>query len=552
MRVITGSIDRSFDLIVVGAGAGGLMSAATAASAGLRVLVLEKAALVGGTSAVSGGMLWIGDNHLAKAAGIEDTRQSAADYVRAVARGLGRDELLDAVVDHGDEMLRFAIDELDLRFLFLDNFPDYCLHLPGARSGGRTIEPALFDAETALGELRRFLRVDGRLPFTMQEYEQWGAFTRFPEAELHGRAARGIVAKGQALVAGLFAACVRLGVSIAVEARAERLITDDGAIAGIVLEDRQIAAPAVVLASGGFEWDEVLADSMLASKVYTKCSPPSNTGDGYRMAQRIGARFGGLRNAWWAPMAVIPGDLRDGAQIGTLLRFERQGPGSIMVNRHGNRFANESQNYNDLARSLHAWDSANYQPLNTPAHIVFDQRYLDEYGLLSHRAGQPTPDWLVEGATLEALAGKIDVPAQALAETVARFNEHAARGEDPDFHRGASAYDRYWGDEQNPYPNPSLAPLEHGPYYALAVVNGCFGTSGGIATDGLGRVLDADGEAIPGLFAVGNASENAFAAGYPGAGATLGPIMTMAYLLGRTASGVPVGDLRLADGAGAR
>jgi len=165
---------------------------------------------------------------------------------------------------------------------------------------------------------------------------------------------------------------------------------------------------------------------------------------------------------------------------------------------------------------------------------------------------EPTPDWLVEGATLGELAGKIDVPAQALAETVARFNEHAARGEDPDFHRGASAYDRYWGDEQNPYPNPSLAPLEQGPYYALAVVNGCFGTSGGIATDGLGRVLDADGDAIRGLFAVGNASENAFAAGYPGAGATLGPIMTMAYLLGRTASGASIGDLSLADGAGAR
>lgn len=205
-----------------------------------------------------------------------------------------------------------------------------------------------------------------------------------------------------------------------------------------------------------------------------------------------------------------------------------------MINRHGNRFANEAQNYNDLARCLQSWDSPNNQPLNTPAHVVFDQSYLERYGILEHRAGQPTPDYLVEAPTLEELADKINVPGSNLTATVARFNEMAARGVDEDFGRGESEYDRYWGDSDCPWPNPSLGPLQYGPYYALEVVNGAFGTSGGVATDGNGQVIDVDGTPIHGLFAAGNVSESPFAAGYPGAGATLGPLMTMAYQAGRT------------------
>lgn len=210
-----------------------------------------------------------------------------------------------------------------------------------------------------------------------------------------------------------------------------------------------------------------------------------------------------------------------------------------MVNRHGRRFANESQNYNDLARCLQSWDSPNNQTLNTPAHVVFDHSYLERYGILAHRAGQPTPPYLMEAPTLVDLAAKIGVPADNLAATVERFNHYAVNGEDPDFGRGESAYDKYWGDDDCPWPNPSLGPLQSGPFYAMEVVNGAFGSNGGVATDGLARVLDVDGEPIPGLFAAGNTTENAYAAGYPGAGATLGPIMTMGYLAGRTIAGEP-------------
>jgi 3-oxosteroid 1-dehydrogenase len=529
----TTRLSDHYDLVVVGSGAAGLTAAATAAHTGLRVLVTEKSHLLGGTSAVSGGMLWVVDNHYANQSGLTDSKAEGRTYVEAVGRGRGRAELLDAAIDNGADMLKFIEEHLGVEFLFLDNFPDYRQDLPGAVKGGRTIEPKLYNFREALGDLADHVRTDGRHPYTMQEYETWGAFTKFPWNEMNQRVADGFAAKGHALVSMLLAACQQLNVTFAVDTRITHLQNSPEGITGVITDEGQsVSSDAVMLASGGFEWDHQLADSLLASRLYAVCSPPSNSGDGLKMAQRIGAATRGTREAWWAPMSLT-GGMRDGSPIGSLLRFERQGPGSIMVNRHGVRFANEAQNYNDLARCLQSWDSPRNQPLNTPAHVVFDHSYLERYGILDHRAGQPTPDYLIEAPTLRELAEKIDVPADNLEETVKRFNEMAERGVDDDFGRGSSEYDRYWGDKECPWPNPSLGPLQYGPYYALEVVNGAFGTSGGVATDGNGQVIDVDGEPIPGLFAAGNVAESPFAAGYPGAGATLGPLMTMAYQAGR-------------------
>ena len=336
--------EQAYDVVVVGSGAAALTTAATAAHQGLSVVVLEKSSLLGGTSAVSGGMVWIVDNHHAREVGISDSKKDGRAYVEAIANGRGRSELFDAALENGDEMLQFVENELGLKFILLDNFPDYRQDLVGAATGGRTLEPALFNFRGELGALADFVRTDGRHPYTMQEYETWGAFTKFPWDELEDRQKSGIAAKGHSLVTMLLKACVDNGVEFAVDARVEKLSKDSGEVTGVVLEDGTTitARTGVMLAAGGFEWDKKLADSLLASRLYTMCSPPSNTGDALKMAQRLGVLTLSTREAWWAPMSLT-GGTRDGKPIGSLLRFERQGPGSIMVNRHGKRFANEAQ-----------------------------------------------------------------------------------------------------------------------------------------------------------------------------------------------------------------
>jgi succinate dehydrogenase/fumarate reductase flavoprotein subunit len=287
----------------------------------------------------------------------------------------------------------------------------------------------------------------------------------------------------------------------------------------------------VIIASGGFEWSDEMKAAFLPAPLDASCAPPHNTGDGIRMAAKAGAALGNMQEAWWFPMLVRPGDELDGRPAATLLRFERTGPHSIIVNRAGRRFVNEAHNYNDMTRAFHVFDPRSYRYANLPAHLIFDHRHLEKYGFLEHRAGRPTPPWLVEAPTLEALARRLGIDADGLRATVERFNVHARRGEDPDFHRGESAYDRYWGDQEAPH--PALGPLEVAPFYAVEIVSGAIGTKGGIVTDREGRALDPFGEAIPGLYAAGNTTAHPMGPGYPGAGGTLGPGCTMGYVAGR-------------------
>ena len=533
MKYWNGPQRSDFDAIVVGSGASGLMAAATAAHAGKRLLVLEKSRYLGGTSAISGGTLWVPNNRCLRDHGLSDSREAAMTYLDKITRGHTPDDVLEAFVDYGPEMLDFAADNLDLRFESVVDYPDYRPDLDGSMPGGRSLDPHFYDTNL-LGELREALRPDTRLPFTMQEYEQWVAFTRFPWEELRKRADAGLVARGSGVVAPLLNSARKLGVTFVTEAPVDRLIDEHGRVTGVRVGEQQFAArDGVVLASGGFEWNDQMVKEFVGGPILARCSPPHNTGDGIRMATRLGARLGNMREAWWAPMTIIPGDNQDGVQTGTLLRFERQGPGSIIVNKDGNRFVNESQNYNDMTRAFHAIDPVNHSFAHLPAYVVIDQEYLDLYGLLTHRSGAELPAWLRQARTLDELGVKLGVPAGALAQTVERFNTFARAGRDQDFARGDNAYDRYWGDSERPYSNPSLAPLERGPYYALEIVPGAFGTNGGLVTDGRARVLNAEDQAIPGLYAAGNATAHPMGGGYAGAGATLGPGMTMGYLAGK-------------------
>ena len=537
-RVWSGDLAESFDVVVVGSGAPGLTAALSAVRAGAAVAVLEKADYLGGTSAVSGGMIWIPQNRCMTELGIADSRDDALDYLGAVCDHRTPLAVLETLVDRGTEMQAFVEAESDLRFETLENFPDYHPEWPGAHAGGRSLEPSPYPAAERLGPLFESLRPDHRPPFTMREYEEWRIFTRFPWEELAARAETGLVARGRALVAPLVEACARAGVTLVTGCGVRRLVGDPTGVQGVVLDDdTEIgAAGGVILACGGFEWSAEMARSYLPGPISGACSPPHNTGDGIRMAAKVGSKLGNLNEAWWGPMVVIPGDETDGAPTSTLLRFERTGPGSIIVNRAGKRFVNEAHNYNDMTKAFHAFDPEAYTYANLPAWLIFDHGHLREYGFLAHRAGRPTPEWLTEASTLAELAAAIDVDAEGLASTVERFNVHAAEGNDPDFRRGASAYDRYWGDDRAAH--PALGPLTEGPYYAIEVVSGVIGTKGGIVTDPDGRALDAFDDPIAGLFAIGNTTAQPMGPGYAGAGSTLGPGMTMGYAAGRTAARV--------------
>jgi 3-oxosteroid 1-dehydrogenase len=298
-----------------------------------------------------------------------------------------------------------------------------------------------------------------------------------------------------------------------------------------------VRADAVVLATGGFEYDLDLVRDFLRGPLTRPIGAPSNTGDGLRMAMRIGAQLGNMREAWWAPVISLPGRRRDGAQNGLLTSRERALPGSVMVNRHGRRFANEAANYNAFGGAYHQLDASRFEYPNLPSYLIFDQSVVDRFGVFGGAAGGGVPDWVTRAETLDELASMLDVPATELRLTVQRFNEHARAGVDPDFGRGESAYDRFPGgrvlDPDSPF--STLGPVETAPFYGIAVESSALGTKGGPRTDREGRVLDVDGDAIPGLYAAGNVMASPTGMVYGGAGATLAVAGVWGLYAGRAA-----------------
>jgi succinate dehydrogenase/fumarate reductase flavoprotein subunit len=252
------------------------------------------------------------------------------------------------------------------------------------------------------------------------------------------------------------------------------------------------------------------------------------------MGAGIGASLGNMNEAAWCPMVQIPGEEYDGRPVSRLIVEERSRPGSIIVNRHGRRFVNEAISYNSIVRSFHVFDPAAYDWANLPAYLVFDQRFRQRYNVTTVMPGDPTPPWMTAGETLEALARALAIDPRGLEATVERFNAFAARGTDPDFHRGESAHDRFNGDPERG-PNPCLGPLDMPPFFAVPLLPGTVGTKGGLRCDGSARVLDVEDAVIPGLYACGAAMASSMGIGYPSAGGMLGSGMAFGYLAGDAA-----------------
>ncbi len=331
-------------------------------------------------------------------------------------------------------------------------------------------------------------------------------------AALEQRIRDGVVTLGRGLIAGLLEACLAAGVEIKTGIRVRELPEAD----------------AVIIATGGFERDPQLVKAFLRGPVAAPVGAPTAEGDGLRMAMAAGALLGNMSEAWWVPALTVAGETIDGAPMHRLMIGERARPGSIIVDRSGRRFADEAQNYNDFGRTFSNFDPASYSFKHLPAYLVFDNAYRTGYRTGPMGRRDPDPEWLHRGETMAELAASIAVPADVLEASVARFNEFAAVGEDPDFGRGSRPYDRFIG---------TLGPLTDGPYFALQLQPGCLGTKGGPRTDADGRVLGAlDGQPIPGLFAAGNAAASPFGMAYPGAGGTLGQGLVFGVRAGRAAA----------------
>ncbi|MFS0736724.1 FAD-dependent oxidoreductase [Sphingomonas sp. 1P06PA] len=534
-----------YDVIVLGSGAAALTAAVTAHEGGARVGIFEKSDKVGGTSAWSGGQIWI-PNHPHMAEGRTDSREQALTYLGALSHGMIDDAMAEAFVDTGAEMIHFLEARTPVEFYSIPHFPDYHSEFPGAkREGGRTLECPPFPY-TELGAWAD--KVESS-PYFPDKWMTVGETTlgqpvpnpASPETKA-ARAAADARGMGSALIGRLLKACLDRGIEPHTGHRATELIMEDGAVAGVRFEDGgEARAPNVVIATGGFEWDKSLVRAFTRGPMTHPVSVKTNTGDGLKMAMRVGAMLGNMREAWWMPVIEVPTDLNSMGQ--QLFTYERTMPGSLMVNAAGRRFTNEASNYNAFGAAFHEQDVSAFQYANLPCWFVFNASYYADYpflngGLSDHfELGAPPPQWVAKGETLRALAERVGIDPDGLEQTVARYNENAAAGVDPDFHRGEANNDLWWGDPRwRGEKRATLAPLGDGPYFAIEVKSGALGTKGGPQTDPHARVLDVDGQVIPGLYCAGNAMASPMGMTYGGAGGTLGPAMVFGFIAGRDAA----------------
>lgn len=528
--------ESAVDVIVAGSGAAALTAALTAAAAGLKVLVLEKSALLGGTSAMSGAGMWVPANHLAAAAGFQDSPQEALTYLRSASPAgwaLAEDLLWQRFTEEAPNMLAFVERHTPLRFS-LTNEPDPMAEHQGGKREGRMVSPKLL-SRRILGRYARRLR-SSTMPhlFTYNEMRSTAIYTRPARAvvgmlpQLLWRALTQRAGQGSALITGLLKGCLDHGCRIETSARVLDLLVDDasGRVVGVrVQKDGATldfrARRGVVLATGGFEWDEALRQTHFPGPLDRLGSPRSNEGDGQRMAQRVGARLDRMDQANVYP--TLP-TIYEGKPHGLPFPFQAFAH-AIVVDRHGRRFSSESD-YN-IGEHL---DRRNEDgsPVHLPAYVIADARFM-KHSFPFRWFARKQPGWISSTATLAELAVRLGLPAQSLQETVSRFNAFCVQGKDLDFARGESVWERFqaggtvkWGR------------IEQGPFFGMSINRSILGTKGGARTDASGRVLRNDGDVIEGLYCAGNAMANPIGTRAVGAGTTIGPCMTWGFICGRT------------------
>ncbi|WP_083198836.1 FAD-binding protein [Mycobacterium malmoense] len=560
MTAAPDGFDHVVDVLVVGSGGGGMTAALTARAAGLDALVVEKSAFFGGSTALSGGGIWVPGAPAQRREGYAPSPEDVVEYLRQITDGLVSEARIRQYVDSAPKMLEF-LERLSgwCEFVWKPGYADYYPELRGGSELGSTINVPPIDLRKLgpdehrllqplalaprgiwLGpkELRTFYRI-------RQSWAGKGVLLKLIARMVRARVfGERMAAIGQSLAARLRLAMTECGVPLWLDSPMTGLLTDaDGSVTGVSVErdgttQRVGARLGVVLASGGFDHDLAWRKELLPVVDQDwSFGNPAAMGDGIRAAQKLGAATDLLDEAWWFPAIQWP----DGRM--QFMLNERMMPAQFIVNGDGKRFINEAAPYMDFGHAMIEGQKSGVAHI--PCWLLTDHRSWTRYVVGGHLPipkipGAPVPTgrkvpaaWLESGvvraaATWGEMATRIGVPAANLVETARRFNELARAGHDDDFNRGDSVYDNYYGDPT--LPNPNLYPLGDPPYYAFRVVLGDLGTSGGLRTDEYARVLRADDTVVPGLYAVGNVSAPVMGRSYAGAGATIGPAMTFGFV----------------------
>ncbi|HQR02821.1 MAG: FAD-dependent oxidoreductase [Proteobacteria bacterium] len=555
--------DTTVDVLIVGSGNGGLTAALCCYEMGAKnTLVIEKADKYGGTSSYSGGGIWIPCNQYAQAAGAQDSLQDASAYLHAVLPHERIDtSLIDVYLKTAPEMLSFLTERTQVKYRDLPMYPDYFSDAPGAKSGHRSLEPEPFSGEKLgkewdnLTPTNHQMYIQGVIGITQAEaHEVYAGLPGWKSLaaklvlqylldipwRLKTRMARRITC-GAAGIARLRASMMDRDLPLWLNTRLVDLVYENGRVEGAVVEKagKRMAIRAtrgVILAAGGFEKNQAMREKYLPKPTNAAWSAAawSNTGDAILAGEKIGARLSNMNSAWWCTTICAP-DLLPQLSI-----TEKSYPGSCVVNKNGRRIANESQNY--MSWMLEAFARHTPENPSAPAYMVFDARFRRSYLTGPLLKSSMRPDFILpkkwfeskfiaKANTIADLARQIDVDVKGLEKTIADMNRYAQAGKDEEFNRGEALYDRYYGDPRIS-PNPCLAPIVEAPFYAMKIELGDFATNGGLVTDADARVRNTNGEAISGLYAVGNTSAGLLVT-YPGPGSTLGPAMTFAYRAAR-------------------
>lgn len=552
--------DAEYDLVVVGAGAGGMAAALTASIEGLSVLLVEKTAYVGGSTAVSGGAVWAPLNAQSEKAGHPDTRAKALTYMRNTVGNASPQSLQESFIDSAGAALQYFARHTDVKLAARTYSPDYYPDRDGAALGGRSLDPLMFDGRLLGKKHFRELRdplpeflVLGGMMITMTDVKHLLAVTRsftswregmklvlrYAGDRLSGYHRGTRLVLGNALAARLFKSVLDRNIPYWLNAAPQRLhLSEGGPVEGIAVQHdgrtRNVRARrGVVIATGGFPWSSDLRTQLYPEPTGPwSMSPQDNRGEGIELARTAGATLGQghVGPAFWAPVSLLK------KPDGSVTRYphlvwDRAKPGLMAVNAAGKRFVNEATSYHEFVRAMYR----SHETVPTlPAYLICDTDFMEKWGMgLALPGGRPREHlvragYLHKAPTLRALAGQLGIDAHALDATARRFNTFAATGRDDDFGKGSTAYNRYLGDPAH-QPNECLGPLEKAPFYAVEVFAGDIGTACGIRCNEDAQALDAGGHAIEGLYMAGNDMHSVMGGQYPAPGITLGPALTFGW-----------------------